>query len=186
MRLGDLGQLYDAVSDNWCGTDVASVSDILDFIKDSPTIAPETLPVVRELRAERNYFRHQWSLMEDHLEEAYKQIDKVTAERDAAIRHEYLEELKSIKEQSQDLNLLYIPKYLSDLIVSESMKLESQLRQVTAERDAAVNDIESVMMYNPNFPDTCQFCKNVKCQARGGTEPCIPKWRGIQEVQEDE
>ena len=52
MRLGDLGQLYDAVSDNWCGTDVASVSDILDFIKDSPTIDPETLPIVQELRNE--------------------------------------------------------------------------------------------------------------------------------------
>lgn len=57
MRLGDLGQLYDAVSDNWCGTDVASVSDILDFIKDSPIIDPETLSVVRVIREELERIR---------------------------------------------------------------------------------------------------------------------------------
>lgn len=68
MRMSDLGQLYDAVSDNWCGTDVASVSDILDFIKDSPTIDPETLPIVQELR---------------------KELERVTAERDAAIADLY-------------------------------------------------------------------------------------------------
>ena len=68
MRLGDLGQLYDAMSDNWCGSDVASVSDILDFIKDSPTINPETLPIVRELR---------------------KELERVKEDRDAAISDLY-------------------------------------------------------------------------------------------------
>ena len=68
MILGNLGQLYDAVSDNWCGTDVASVSDILDFIKDSPTIDPETLPIVQELR---------------------KELERVTREREAAISDLY-------------------------------------------------------------------------------------------------
>lgn len=65
-------------------------------------------------------------------------------------------------------------------------ELRKQLAKVTAERDAAVSDIESVMAYDPNFPDTCQFCKNVQCQARGGTKPCLPKWRGIEEVQKGE
>lgn len=68
MRLDDLGQLYDAVSDNWCGSDVVLVSDILDFIKDTPEIDPETLPIVQELR---------------------KKLERVTEERDAAIADLY-------------------------------------------------------------------------------------------------
>lgn len=71
----------------------------------------------------------------------------------------------------------------SAVAITELMEI---LAKVTAERDAAVSDIESVMAYDPNFPDTCQFCKNVQCQARGGTKPCLPKWRGIEEVQKGE
>lgn len=56
-RLIDFGQLYDSISDNWCGLEVASVSDILDFIKDSPTIDPETLPNVRVIREELERIR---------------------------------------------------------------------------------------------------------------------------------
>ena len=46
------------------------------------------------------------------------------------------------------------------------------------ERDAAVSDIETVMAYGGANVDTCQFCKNGQCYARGGTKLCIPKWRG--------
>lgn len=61
QRLIDFAQLYDSISDNWCGSEVAFVSDILNFIKDSTIINPENLPIVKELRdqltkvmAERN------------------------------------------------------------------------------------------------------------------------------------
>ena len=36
QRLIDFGQLYDSISDNWCGLEVASVSDILNSIKGTP------------------------------------------------------------------------------------------------------------------------------------------------------
>lgn len=64
--------------------------------------------------------------------------------------------------------------------------LRAELERVTKERDAAVSEIESIIAYGLHLPNTCPFCKNEQCKMRGGTEPCIPKWRGIQEAQEDE
>ena len=49
------------------------------------------------------------------------------------------------------------------------------------ERDAAVSDMETVMAYGGGNLDTCQFCKNSQCYARGGTKLCLPKWRGKKE-----
>lgn len=65
-------------------------------------------------------------------------------------------------------------------------QLREELERVTKERDAAVSEIESIIAYGLHLPNTCPFCKNEQCKMRGGTEPCIPKWRGIQEVQKDE
>ena len=62
---------------------------------------------------------------------------------------------------------------------TENAKLQAELEKVKAERDAAVSDLETIMSYAGNL-DTCQFCKNVKCYKRGGTHPCLPKWRGPQ------
>lgn len=57
--------------------------------------------------------------------------------------------------------------------------LRADLARVTAERDAAVWDLETTMArVNPIF-DTCGFCKNAQCYARGGIEFCHPEWRGI-------
>lgn len=64
-------------------------------------------------------------------------------------------------------------------------ELRKELELVTRERDEAVSEIESIIAYGLHLPNTCPFCKNEQCKMRGGTEPCIPKWRGIQEVQED-
>lgn len=65
MWICDAGQLYDSISDNWCGIGIANVSEILEFVKYAPTIDPEALPIVRQLREE---------------------LARVTAERDAAQR----------------------------------------------------------------------------------------------------
>lgn len=57
--------------------------------------------------------------------------------------------------------------------------LRADLARVTTERDAAVWDLETTMAHvNPIF-DTCGFCKNAQCYARGGIEFCHPEWRGI-------
>lgn len=59
--------------------------------------------------------------------------------------------------------------------------LRADLARVTAERDAAVSDLETIMAYGGGNLDTCQFCKNSQCYARGGTKLCFPEWRGPQE-----
>ena len=56
----------------------------------------------------------------------------------------------------------------------------SELKNVKAERDAAVSDMETIMAYGGGNLDTCQYCKNGQCYVRGGTKLCLPKWRGPQ------
>ena len=48
-----------------------------------------------------------------------------------------------------------------------------------AERDAAVADLEKLMLYGERF--RCEFCDNDKdwCAER---EVCAPKWHGLNEV----
>lgn len=58
---------------------------------------------------------------------------------------------------------------------------EARAEKAEKERDAAVSDLETIMAYGESGLDTCEFCKNGKCYARGGTKPCLPKWRGHKE-----
>ena len=54
--------------------------------------------------------------------------------------------------------------------------LQANLARMTAERDAAVSDIETALAYGV---ENCELCANSQCHLRGGTKPCLPKWRGI-------
>ena len=54
-------------------------------------------------------------------------------------------------------------------------------KKAEKELAVAVNDLETVMAYGTGNLDTCTFCKNAQCYARGGTKPCLPKWRGTEE-----
>lgn len=69
-------------------------------------------------------------------------------------------------------------KYLREAATALE-QLQAENDRLKRERDAAVGDLETIMAYAGNL-DTCQFCKNVKCYKRGGTHPCLPKWRGPQ------
>ena len=64
---------------------------------------------------------------------------------------------------------------------AENEKLRAELEQVKAERDAAISDLETIMAYGGGNLDTCQYCKNGQCYARGGTKLCLPQWRGQKE-----
>lgn len=59
--------------------------------------------------------------------------------------------------------------------------LRAALGRVTAERDAAVEDLEEIMFKGGHNIDTCHFCTNGQCYGRGGTQVCEPKWRGVKE-----
>ncbi|WP_418440589.1 hypothetical protein [Candidatus Allofournierella excrementavium] len=94
MWICDAGQLYDSISDNWCGIGIANVSEILEFVKYAPTIDPETIPIVRKLReelarvtAERDAIKKNppVEIQTDAFALAVE-LAKVTAERDAAQR----------------------------------------------------------------------------------------------------
>nr|DAD70902.1 MAG TPA: cell division protein [Siphoviridae sp. ctvok7] len=62
---------------------------------------------------------------------------------------------------------------------AENEKLRAELEQMKAERDAARSDIETALAYGMK---DCELCKNSQCYVRGGTKPCLPKWRGQKEV----
>lgn len=66
-------------------------------------------------------------------------------------------------------------------LAAELSETKQELEKVKAERDAAVSDLETVMAYGGGNLDTCQFCKNAQCYARGGAKPCLPQWRGQKE-----
>lgn len=57
-------------------------------------------------------------------------------------------------------------------------QLQAENDRLNRERDAAVCDLEIIMAYGGGKLDTCQFCKNSQCYARGGTNLCLPEWRG--------
>lgn len=164
MRLGDLGQLYDAVYDNWCGSEVDLVLDLLDFIKDSPTIDPETLPIVQELRKEL---------------EQYKSLG-VKPEQIALL-------IKFFRERTSAEYIAGDMKLVADSVRVSS--LEQELAKVTAERDAAISDL-----YEARSCKTCALLFTDDCLLEECFDPCSAvlckntpyKWRGIQEVQKDE
>lgn len=55
--------------------------------------------------------------------------------------------------------------------------LRGDLARVTAERDAAVDDLETIMLAGGQNTDTCMYCKNAQCYGRGGSQLCSPQWR---------
>lgn len=72
------------------------LGDIIQILMDKrPTIDPETLPIVQELR---------------------KQLEQVTKERDAAIK-----DLKYYLETNEENGVVYIPKFIIEKIVNNGL-----------------------------------------------------------------
>ena len=76
-----------------------------------------------------------------------------------------------------DLMVDDLTRSITDLL-ARAEAAEARAEKAEREMDAAVSDLETIMAYNS---DTCQFCKNGQCYIRGGTKPCLPKWRGWKE-----
>ena len=64
------------------------------------------------------------------------------------------------------------------MLQAENEKLRAELEQVKRERDAAVDDLETIMFVGGQNTDTCMYCKNAQCYGRGGSQLCSPQWRG--------
>ena len=87
-----------------------------------------------------------------------------------------IERLKSFTVKVADEE--WTPLVCLDAVVAVE-NLRAHLARVTAERDAAVQDLEEIMFKGGHNIDTCHFCTNGQCYGRGGTQCCEPKWRGI-------
>lgn len=68
-----------------------------------------------------------------------------------------------------------------DCAIEGLKAIQAENDRFRRERDAAVGDLETIMAYGGGNLDTCQFCKNSQCYARGGTKLCLPEWRGPKE-----
>ena len=65
-----------------------------------------------------------------------------------------------------------------DCAIEGLKAIQAENDRLRGERDAAVCDLEIIMADGGRNLDTCQFCKNSQCYARGGTKLCLPEWRG--------
>lgn len=76
--------------------------------------------------------------------------------------------IQQLEERCKHLNKL------RDAAADRALKMEERVHQLEAERDAAVEDMESMADYV--IDDVCEWCGNAKyCKA-----PCNFKWRGVQ------
>ena len=94
-------------------------------------------------------------------------------------------EIEKIIERLKQKDGLWCSVPTGERLISDASTTLEQLQaeddRLKRERDAAVTDLETIMAYGGGNLDTCQFCKNSQCYARGGTKLCLPEWRGPQE-----
>ena len=111
---------------------------------------------------------------EDVLDEAATALERLQAENDR-LQAELEKEEAARKKQADILYELRGQKYEQTTAIDQLRAENDRFRR---ERDAAVGDLEIIMAYGGGNLDTCQFCKNSQCYARGGTNLCLPEWRG--------
>lgn len=107
-------------------------------------------------------------------QEAADALEQLQAENDR-LGAELEKEEAARKKQADILYELRGQKYESTTAIDQ---LRAENDRLKRERDAAVGDLETIMAYGGGNLDTCQFCKNSQCYARGGTKLCLPEWRG--------
>lgn len=109
-----------------------------------------------------------------YLREAATALEQLQAENDR-LGAELEKEEAARKKQADILYELRGQKYESTTAIDQ---LRAENERLKRERDAAVGNLETIMAYGGGNLDTCQFCKNSQCYARGGTKLCLPEWRG--------
>ncbi len=126
--------------------------------------AQEVLAQLEQVKRERDDAVHDRMMMEQRIGELNARAEKAEAEN-AVLRR-----MQLVKIDGDTLEL-----------ENEVSELRKKLEKAERERDAAISDLETIMAYGEADLDTCEFCKNGQCYERGGTKPCLPKWRGQKE-----
>lgn len=132
----------------------------------SPTIDPESLPIVRQLREENKNLKQAFGdtfacdLM-DKLRKAENELARVTAERDALRMNPPVE------------------------IQTDAFALAVDLAQVTAERDAAVEQLHGFCPACQNYTANhcegpCELCEHEYYKYRDSNARDNWEWRGPQ------
>ena len=111
------------------------------------------------------------------ISDASTTLEQLQAENDW-LQAELEKEEAARKKQADILYELRGQKYEQTIAIDQ---LRAENDRLKRERDAAVGDLETIMAYGGGNLDTCQFCKNSQCYARGGTKLCLPEWRGPKE-----
>ena len=96
--------------------------------------------------------------------------------KDAEYRAEKAEEENAVLRRMQPVKIDGDTLELAAEVSELRKKLENAERDI----DAAISDLETIMAYGGKL-NTCQFCGSAQCYERGGTKPCLPKWRGQKE-----
>lgn len=68
------------------------------------------------------------------------------------------------------------------IIQADNIRLTADLARVKAERDAAIEDLERIMLQGGSSTDTCAYCGNQNCYQRAGHEVCNPVWTRTQHL----
>lgn len=98
------------------------------------------------------------------------------------VQQEVITALSALQAENEKLRAgLEMEKTMHQHTAEVAWAHEAELEKVKRERDAAVSDLETIIAYGGGNLDTCQFCKNGQCYARGGTRLCYPEWRGVKE-----
>lgn len=125
---------------------------------------------------EENCQRALWELLDraEAAEAAQETLQRAMAE--------YKERAEKAEQRVKHLDeAMEWAKYASGTWESAYYNAMAQAGKAEKELAAAVSDLETVMAYGAGNLDTCKFCKNAQCYARGGTKLCLPKWRGTEE-----
>ena len=69
-------------------------------------------------------------------------------------------------------------------VIVVAKKLENRVKELEAERDAAIEDLKNCMYFaKPKNNNTCNFCshdcESEVCRGREDWIECSPAWRGI-------
>lgn len=159
---------------------------------------------MKERLIDAGRLKYELEYIRPHLEEETRSVQKCidlfaqTVDEQATIDPEYLPIVKALREKlEQKEQELRNVKYCYDIakngerqlrrqvneITAEWAECAKKLKLVTAERDAAVKDLETVMGMNPNddvafITFLCEICENKSTCGNTYEAGCHPKWRG--------
>lgn len=146
QRLIDANALREDWLENGENEYVYDTNSFLASLDASPTIDPETLPVVQKLRELVKDLEKQLSDWKFWWGPVREQEAQMLRENQAAV------------------------KVMSKRCEKTIADLRAELARVTAERDAAVEQLSEL--------ECCEFCEYTGCIPRGGVGKCEWRWRG--------